>query len=459
MLSFSSSPAVASPQDDTKPFHSSLALAATDGDTDANTDTIRTPPSNRLDQVLSRLTLGFPLYVVLAAMVGLYQPSWLDWVNRGSLISLLLAGVMCGTGLTLTSDDFRAIPPRTVALGVACQFGIMPAAAWMVGKVCLQPSFPELFLGLCLVGCSPGALLFAKGICTLIIEQIRQPPGRSHSLTHTHTLTVRSLSHIRTLSFANLKIWTGGTASNLVSLIANADVALSVVLTACSTILAVLITPALVKLLVSASSNIDISGFTLVLATAKVVLGPVVLGMLLKAKAPTVADSISRYTPFASTLLVALICGGVVAQNAPVVLAAQVAWLPRVLLSVFALHSIGFAAGYLVPRYLLSRTGGGDPPTSGSQSNVNVTSRTISIEVGMQNSALAVVLARSLGGPATLAALPGALSATVHSCLGSVLAALWRRHDERPTARRQTPRHVDPEIHPTYGPQDPEFSI
>ena len=51
--------------------------------------------------------------------------------------------------------------------------------------------------------------------------------------------------------------------------------------------------------------------------------------------------------------------------------------------------------------------------------------KTISIEVSMQNSALAVVLATSIGaGP--IASLPGALSATTHSCLGSLLAAVWR---------------------------------
>jgi BASS family bile acid:Na+ symporter len=46
----------------------------------------------------------------------------------------------------------------------------------------------------------------------------------------------------------------------------------------------------------------------------------------------------------------------------------------------------------------------------------------------MQNSALAVVLAKSIGAD-PLSYLPGALSATVHSCLGSALAAYWRLRD------------------------------
>ena len=56
------------------------------------------------------------------------------------------------------------------------------------------------------------------------------------------------------------------------------------------------------------------------------------------------------------------------------------------------------------------------------------TSRTISIETGMQNSALAVVLAKSIGAD-PISYLPGALSATAHSCLGSGLAAYWRVMD------------------------------
>lgn len=83
----------------------------------------------------------------------------------------------------------------------------------------------------------------------------------------------------------------------------------------------------------------------------------------------------------------------------------------QVALAVAFVHCLGFAAGYMLPKFAFKRS--------------ERTSRTISIEVGMQNSALAVVLARSLGAP-PLASLPGALSATAHSCLGSMLAAYWR---------------------------------
>ena len=90
--------------------------------------------------------------------------------------------------------------------------------------------------------------------------------------------------------------------------------------------------------------------------------------------------------------------------------------IPLIVSSVLGLHTVGFLAGYLVPRKAF---GFGER-----------TSRTISIETGMQNSALAVVLARSIGAP-SIASLPGALSATAHSCMGSVLAAYWRGADKR----------------------------
>jgi BASS family bile acid:Na+ symporter len=329
------------------------------------------PSNNKLDLVLSRLTSAFPFFVLGSGILGLMHPSTLMWTNRGTLISWMLASVMCATGLTLEKKDFTKVLGQdfaAVPAGVLCQFLIMPLTAFLVGRKMLLNSGihgPSLFLGLCLVGCAPG-----------------------------------------------------GTASNLVSLIAKADVALSVLLTSCSTILASLVTPLLVKLLVG--STIAVSGWALCEATAQVVLVPVVFGMFVNAKAPNLARRVSRFTPFASVLLVSLICGGVVAQNSVMFLQSSTL-IPRIVGSVLALHCIGFFVGYMVPRVGLGFS--------------EITSRTISIETGMQNSALAVVLARSIGAPA-VASLPGALSATAHSCLGSILAGYWHsRQNENTTAK------------------------
>jgi BASS family bile acid:Na+ symporter len=206
-------------------------------------------------------------------------------------------------------------------------------------------------------------------------------------------------------------------------MIAGADVALSVVLTSCSTFLAVVATPALVKWLVGGS--IAVSGWTLMLATAKVVLGPVLLGMFLNQKAPRLSRWLSRFTPLASVVIVAIICGGVVSSNADLMKNAVVG--PSAITAVLLLHTLGFGLGYILPRWLAG-------------ASVR-TARTVSIEVGMQNSALAVVLAQSMGA-SPLASLPGALSATAHSCLGSLLAAVWRLSDAAPSV---TVESVTPE--------------
>jgi bile acid:Na+ symporter, BASS family len=368
----------------------SSTTVAPDNDDGGTTPT--TSKNIKLDTILSQLTNAFPLFVLSFAVVGMIYPALLQWVNRGSLISIMLASVMCGTGLTLEQKDFTNVMVEdggAIPLGVLCQYLIMPCTAFLVGRTILlsQNSMvhaashgPALFLGLLLVGCSPG-----------------------------------------------------GTASNLVSLIAQANVALSVLLTSVSTILAAVVTPLLVRFFLSVVGNsaaattaatatttavvpISVSGWTLCAATAKVVLAPVLLGMVVNAKAPHLSQRVSRFTPFSSVLLVSLICGGVVAQNAAL-LRHHLNLLPPIVLSVVLLHTIGFALGYFIPRRVFRAS--------------DQTARTISIETGMQNSALAVVLARSIPSAGPLACVPGALSATVHSCLGSLLAAYWRGQDAK----------------------------
>jgi len=116
--------------------------------------------------------------------------------------------------------------------------------------------------------------------------------------------------------------------------------------------------------------------------------------------------------------------------------------MSTLILSVLLLHSLGFALGYVIPKLGFQQS--------------EKSCRTISIEVGMQNSALAVVLARSIGAP-SIACLPGALSATAHSCLGSTLAAFWRMLPTKPNTKAEP-------VEPSIPPPDPndngsEFQI
>ena len=149
----------------------------------------------------------------------------------------------------------------------------------------------------------------------------------------------------------------------------------------------------------------------MLLATLTVVVLPVAAGVTVNRFAPAAVRRISPVAPLVSVLTIALICGSAIAQNAAAVRASG----PRLLLAVALLHAAGFALGHLCARLL------------GYDRRI---ARTISIEVGMQNSGLGVVLARTFDFPATAgvapAAVPCAISAVTHSVIGSLLAGIWR---------------------------------
>ncbi|MFM9058460.1 MAG: bile acid:sodium symporter family protein [Planctomycetaceae bacterium] len=298
---------------------------------------------------------AFPLWVLAACGLALVEPACFSWF-REPWISRGLGLVMLGMGLTLTPADFRGVAahPATVAAGFVAQFLIMPAAGWGVATLLdLEPAFAA---GVILVGCCPG-----------------------------------------------------GTASNVVTYIARGDVPLSVVMTACSTVGGVVLTPLLTKWL--AERWVDVSAIDMLLATLTVVVLPVAAGVALNRLAPRVVLGVAPAAPLVSVLTIALICGSAIAQNAAAVRASG----PRLLLAVGLLHAAGFALGHLVARAL------------GYDRRI---ARTISIEVGMQNSGLGVVLAKTIAFPATAgvapAAVPCAISAVTHSVIGSLLAGIWR---------------------------------
>ncbi|MCE9631384.1 MAG: bile acid:sodium symporter family protein [Planctomycetia bacterium] len=293
----------------------------------------------------------FPLWVLVACGLALAEPGWFAWF-RGPAIVAALAVIMLGMGITLSVDDFTRVATRPLAVvtGVVAQFLIMPAAGWSVATL-LDLETP-LAVGLILVACCPG-----------------------------------------------------GTASNVVTYIARADVALSVVMTACSTMAAVVLTPLLTKLL--AGQLVEVDALGLVASTLQVVVLPVAVGVAVNRFVPKVAVAVQPLAPVVSVLAIALVCASVIAQNAAAVWTSG----PRLLAAVVALHGIGFGVGYM-----FARAFGYDLPIS----------RTISIEVGMQNSGLGVVLAQRHFPAEPLTAVPCAISSVVHSLIGSGLACWWR---------------------------------
>jgi BASS family bile acid:Na+ symporter len=240
--------------------------------------------------------------------------------------------------------------PGAVVAGFIAQFTIMPLAGW--GVATAMDLEPAIATGLILVACCPG-----------------------------------------------------GTASNVVTYLARGDVALSVVMTTCSTLAAVVLTPVLTKLL--AGRLVDVDALGLLVSTAQVVVIPVAAGVVVNRLLPEASRAVQPVAPLASALLIAMVCASIVGQNAAAIRSSA----GRLLGAVVLLHGIGFALGYGFARML------------GSRESV---ARTISIEVGMQNSGLGVVLATRHFPAEPLVAVPCAISSVVHSCLGSLLAGIWR---------------------------------
>jgi bile acid:Na+ symporter, BASS family len=185
-----------------------------------------------------------------------------------------------------------------------------------------------------------------------------------------------------------------------VTLIARADGVLSVVMTTASTLAAVWLLPLFIELL--ASRYVAVDGWKLLGDVLQVVLLPVALGVGLKRSQSTLSRRLAPVMPPLAVLVIVLIVASIVGSQRQVLLE-QGALL---------LHGGGFLLGWLIPALL---------------GQLQPVCRTVSIEVGMQNSILAVVLARSGFAVSALTALPGAISAVVHAARGSVLASWWRR--------------------------------
>ncbi|KAJ6886593.1 sodium/metabolite cotransporter BASS1 [Populus alba x Populus x berolinensis] len=200
----------------------------------------------------------------------------------------------------------------------------------------------------------------------------------------------------------------GGTASNIVTYIARGNVALSVLMTAASTFASVVMTPFLTAKLAGQYVAVPFGVMTPFL-TAKLAGQYVAVDAtgLLVSTMQSLVKIVSPLMPPIAVGTVAVLCGNAIAQSSSAILMSG----RQVVLAAFLLHACGFFFGYLLSRML-----GLDVASS----------RTISIEVGMQNSVLGVVLAtKHFGNPLT--AVPCAVSSVCHSIFGSVLAGIWRR--------------------------------
>jgi bile acid:Na+ symporter, BASS family len=309
-----------------------------------------------MNRVLTFLANAFPFWVAAGGILALIQPDWFRWFAEWkpagqSLVVWGLAVIMLGMGITLSVGDFKRVArmPKSIGAGVLAQYLIMPFLGWAIAHLMKLPT--PYAVGLILVSCCPG-----------------------------------------------------GTASNVVTYIARANVALSVLMTLCSTVLAMVMTPLLTEQL--AGTYVPVDALGLFWSTVQVIFIPLILGLALNHFAPKVVLWVSPVAPLVAVLTITMICASIIASSAEAVKTSG----PSLLFSIFLLHAGGFALGYGFSKLL-----GHDTSTN----------RTVSIEVGMQNSGLGVVLARQhFADPLT--AVPCAISSVFHSVIGSLLAGIWR---------------------------------
>ena len=292
--------------------------------------------------------------VLAAALLALTFPNVLQQI-RPTFINYLLGVVMFGMGLTLNLTDFKIVfsRPKDVIIGCLAQFTIMPLLAWVLATVFRLDE--ALALGVVLVGCCPG-----------------------------------------------------GTASNVITYLAKGDLALSVGMTAVSTLLAPLLTPLLTWALAGKTVDVDVAG--MLLSILWVVILPIVVGLTVKWIWPKFTEKATDYLPAVSSIAIALIVAIVIGANASKLMAGG-----PVIVVVVVLHNLcGLSLGYLIGRML----GLSEPKK-----------RAISIEVGMQNSGLASSLATIHFAAYPLATIPGAIFSVWHNISGAMVAYLYRKNN------------------------------
>lgn len=299
------------------------------------------------------------LWIILAYVVGYFWPEAFLWFSKGRWMTWALALVMLCMGLSLKLSDFVDLfkQPKCVVLAAISQYTVMPLAGWLIATLLKLP--PELAVGFIIVATCPG-----------------------------------------------------GMASNLIAYIGRANLSLSVVSTAISTLLGIGMTPLLTRWL--AGSYVAVDVWAMLRNVAEMVLLPVSLGVFINWKFPSFVEKLGQGGAVVSTICVTLVSG---AGIAPAIVSdggreAVLAVAGTMLLAATLLHGTGFALGYG-----LGRIFGYDKAIS----------KAIACETGMQNGGLAVTLARNnfpMFMP--MICLPSVFCSIMQSAIGGILASIWR---------------------------------
>lgn len=196
----------------------------------------------------------------------------------------------------------------------------------------------------------------------------------------------------------------GGTASNVICYLAKGDIALSISLTTCSTFLAVFFMPTLFWLYTG--TDIDVPILQMMLSIFKIIILPVTLGVILNSLNLKFLNKIKNALPLIAITAIVIIIATIIGSSSDQILI--YGWL--ILLIVIFHNLLGFIFGYY-SCYLLNLD--------------KKTSRTIAIEVAMQNSGLATALAIKYFG--AISAIPAAFYSVWHNISGSLIASFWKK--------------------------------
>lgn len=300
---------------------------------------------------------GFTYSIMIFSGVtaALFYPGFfveVDGFKLTSLITPLIQVIMFGMGTRMSANDFVSVvkTPKGVAIGIIAQFTIMPLIGFALAKISNFP--PEIAAGIILIGCSPSGL-----------------------------------------------------ASNVMSYLAKANLALSITLTTISTLMAPLVTPLLMKFLGGTFIEIDV--MKMMWDIFKMIVIPIGAGLIFNKLLHGKSKWLDVAMPLVSMIGIGIIITIITAAGRDSLID-----IGLILIGLVFIHN---TAGYLIG-YWFARL-----------FNMNEKdSRTIAIEVGMQNGGMASGLAKEMGKIATVGLAP-AVFGPLMNITGSILASYWHR--------------------------------
>lgn len=299
----------------------------------------------------SAFTDNLSFFVAFTAIIALVLPQF--FIPLSGYVTILLQVVMFTMGLTMKATDFAHVlkQPWSVIFVVLLQYLFMPASAFVIAK--LFGLSGEVALGLVIVGSVPG-----------------------------------------------------GTASNIMSLLANGGVPLSISATTVSTLISPFVTPLLIA--TYGGAFIDIEFWPMFISITQVVLVPVMLGLVVSHFLGSKSEGIKTVMPSFSSLAVILVLAGTVSVNRDNLLNGGLA----VVIAVMVHHVIAYFVVYFV--YGLFKASA-------------KTKRTCAIEVAAQNTGLSASL--GMAHFSAEAALAGAAGTIVHTLIGMLFGSLCAKKD------------------------------